>query len=277
MRKSALLGSGPGFAVYDVLCSEPASSWAEPELSPWFCLVLVRTGVFRRRTRGVEQVLDPTVGYLQRLGEEEQFAHPTDEPDRCTAIRLDPALLGALTGDAPDLPYRPIRSEPGLDLAHRLLVARRGGGRCTFGMTERVVRLVAGALGQAAPERVTSGRPATAGARARIVDVVRAALAADPVGLGLVDLARLACVSPHHLSRIFHAETGLTVTRYRNRLRVRLALERLDADDTGLAQLAADLGFADHAHLTRALRRELGHPPSALRRRFAHESSSAGS
>ncbi|MQA87186.1 MAG: hypothetical protein GEV03_21795 [Streptosporangiales bacterium] len=166
MRRVAPLGSGAGFAVHDMLCTEPALPWAEPETSRWSSLVLVRAGVFRRRTGGVEQVVDPTVGYLQRPGEEQQFAHPTDEPDRCTSIRLDPALIGVLTGDDLDFPYRPIRSEPGLDLAHRLLVARGGGNRCAFDLAEQVVRLVAGALGQAVPERVAAGRPATVVARA---------------------------------------------------------------------------------------------------------------
>jgi AraC-like DNA-binding protein len=36
-----------------------------------------------------------------------------------------------------------------------------------------------------------------------------------------------------------------------------------------LARLAADLGFADQAHLTRVVRRELDETPSALRDRLA--------
>jgi AraC-like DNA-binding protein len=72
-------------------------------------------------------------------------------------------------------------------------------------------------------------------------------------------------VSPHHLSRIFQARTGATVSRYRNRLRVRTALERLAGGERDLAALAADLRFADHAHLVRTLRREVGSAPSELR------------
>jgi AraC-like DNA-binding protein len=46
---------------------------------------------------------------------------------------------------------------------------------------------------------------------------------------------------------------------------VRLALERLTAGERSLARLAVELGFADHAHLTRAVSDEVGAPPRYLR------------
>ncbi|WP_372518087.1 helix-turn-helix domain-containing protein [Solirubrobacter ginsenosidimutans] len=49
-------------------------------------------------------------------------------------------------------------------------------------------------------------------------------------------------------------------------LRVRAALERLSGGEQDLARLAADAGFADHAHLTREMRALLGLTPSALKR-----------
>jgi transcriptional regulator GlxA family with amidase domain len=62
----------------------------------------------------------------------------------------------------------------------------------------------------------------------------------------------------------FHAGTGHTVSGYRRTLRARLALEHLRAGATNLARLAADTGFADHAHLTRTLKAEYGLPPRIL-------------
>jgi transcriptional regulator GlxA family with amidase domain len=85
----------------------------------------------------------------------------------------------------------------------------------------------------------------------------------------LAELAGRVALSPHHLSRVFKAETGETISRYRNRLRVRLALERLADGERCLARLAADLGFVDQAHLARVVRSEVGASPSELRRRFA--------
>jgi len=72
-------------------------------------------------------------------------------------------------------------------------------------------------------------------------------------------------VSAYHLSRTFRRVTGLTLSHYRIRLRLRRAMERLAAGERDLAGLAADLGFADQAHLTRALRAETGTTPGALR------------
>jgi AraC-like DNA-binding protein len=87
----------------------------------------------------------------------------------------------------------------------------------------------------------------------------------DPT-LGVIELAALAGTSPHHLSRTFVRETGEGIARYRNRLRMRLALERVAAGATNLARLAAELGFADQSHFCSVVRRTYGVPPSALRR-----------
>ena len=47
----------------------------------------------------------------------------------------------------------------------------------------------------------------------------------------------------------------MTLTAYRNRVRVLRALDAIEDGHRDLAGLAADLGFADHAHLTRAVAR----------------------
>lgn len=73
-------------------------------------------------------------------------------------------------------------------------------------------------------------------------------------------------VSPFSLSRAFTAEMGVSLTRYRNRVRVARALDRLEHGENNFAVLAADLGFADQAHLCRTVRQHLGRTPTALRR-----------
>jgi AraC-like DNA-binding protein len=55
------------------------------------------------------------------------------------------------------------------------------------------------------------------------------------------------------------------LTRYRNRVRAARALDRIEAGEPSLAVLAADLGFADQAHLCRTVREHLEHTPTALR------------
>ena len=57
----------------------------------------------------------------------------------------------------------------------------------------------------------------------------------------------------------------LTRFRFRDRLRALRALDAIEAGERNPAGLAADLGFAGHAHLTRTVRRECGRTPRALR------------
>ncbi|MEV0238108.1 AraC family transcriptional regulator [Nonomuraea sp. NPDC050786] len=105
---------------------------------------------------------------------------------------------------------------------------------------------------------------------AAIADAAREAIAADhPAAGGLLSLADLLAVSPYQLSRAFTRELGVSLTHYRNRVRVGRALDRLEEGEPSLAGLAADLGFADQAHLTRTIRRHVGHTPTAVRRLLA--------
>lgn len=256
-----------GIAVDDVRCRSGKADWSAPEEADHYGVVFVRRGCFRRLADGIESVLDPASIYFEHPGQVQRFAHPFDEGDTCTQIVLAEDVLGTITGGEPYLPRHAFYTSPEVDLEHRLLAAtiRDTDDRAAF--TERVLALVASVLARSRPEQVAAGRPSTVTARRRTVDAAREALVADP-GLGLLQLARLVSVSPHHLSRIFRAETGETISRYRNRLRVRLALERLAEGDDRLARLARDLGFADQAHLSRVVRREVGSPPSWLRSAF---------
>ena len=131
------------------------------------------------------------------------------------------------------------------------------------------IRLVGRLLTTPPPTQRAASRATTAAARRTLVDAARELLAADPGTLGLRQVAqRLGC-SPYHLSRVFRRQAGMTLTRYRNRIRVHIALDAIEAGNTNLADLAAELGFADHAHLTRTVRGECGHTPQALRQLLA--------
>jgi AraC-like DNA-binding protein len=58
----------------------------------------------------------------------------------------------------------------------------------------------------------------------------------------------------------------MTLSRYRNRVRVRCALEWLAEGEDDLTRIAHDLGFADHAHFSRTVLAELGLQPRMVRR-----------
>jgi AraC-like DNA-binding protein len=253
------------FIVDDVRCDAGRSSWSEVEQATSYALVLPRSGCFERRADGTEMLVDAGVAYFRAPGEEQQVGHPTDGGDRCTTIGFKPAFLASLWGGDPVRLPEVVFSTPRLDLAHRQLLACLRAGGSAPDVEELIGNFVAAALAQHDPRRVDSGRPASAALRRRIVRDARHLLADDPTHT-LGKLADRLAVSTHHLSRIFSAATGVSVTTYRNRLRARAALERIADGERSLTRLAAELGYADHAHLTRSIRRETGLPPSAHRK-----------
>lgn len=270
MLTSTKLASTGGFELRDVRCRSNRAGWSGTEVAETYVVVFVRDGSFRRRVAGREAVVDPTRAYFVRPGDEESFGHAGETEDSCTAVELTERFLAGMWGGEPGLPGHEVPTTTALDLAHRRLLAATSAADASE-VTERVAQVVSSLLGQVHPARVGAGGPATVASRARLVADTREALAADP-SLSLLELAGLVAVSPHHLSRIFKTHAGETVTRYRNRLRCRLALERLAAGHADLSGLASELGFADHAHLSRTIRRELGAPPSQLRRELADSS-----
>jgi AraC-like DNA-binding protein len=262
LRKTILLDEA-GIRLEDVSCGSHRTGWSAPEPSSGHAVVFVRRGCFRRRVDGAEALLDPAVVYFENPGEEQQVAHPRDGGDACTVVHLAPELAAEIGGGDPALPSEPLFTDSHLDLEQRELVA----GSSTadeFELTERALLLVADVLERAHPARLDPGRPSTVAARRRAVEDAREVLAADP-RIGVRDLARAVAVSPHHLSRIFCAQTGEPISRYRNLIRVRLALERIAGGESSLARLAGDLGFADQSHLTRVMRAHVGRAPSQLR------------
>jgi AraC-like DNA-binding protein len=266
------LASAEDLTVDDLRIIERDRSWTAPEHAPDHRLVFVRRGTFGLRLRGWEAAVDPVSAFVGCPGDEQSIAHKPGREDACTVISLGPRLAADLLPDLLPAARRPLRTSGRLDLAHRVLFARARHGADGFELTERVVRLADELLH--APARV----PARAGlpAHRRLSGAARDVLVADPAVARLGHLARLLGVSQPHLSRVFRAETGETLSRFRHRVRVRAALDRLADGDRDLSGLAADLGFADHAHLTRAMRAEVGEPPSRVRRLLTgdHESSS---
>jgi AraC-like DNA-binding protein len=259
------LAEGGDFVLETVECRCGTTGWSPPEAVGRYGIVFVRRGCFHRRLNGTDFFVDPTVVYFERPDDEQQIAHPAGGGDSCTALYLSEQLLAAIWGE-PGLPEEPLATGATTDFRQRLLLAALSRGDDSD-VAELVLELAAEVLERSEPKRVAAGRPATLAARRRAVAEAREALVEEP-RTGVLELARRVSVSPHHLSRVFKAETGQTISRYRNRLRVRLALERLAAGEPCIARLAADLGFADQAHLVRVVRRELGTTPSLLRERL---------
>ncbi len=68
-------------------------------------------------------------------------------------------------------------------------------------------------------------------------------------------------LSPESISRGFRSAFGVTPQRYRADARARIAISEILKNDRPLAGVAADLGFSDQAHMTRAIRTMSGVTP----------------
>lgn len=108
------------------------------------------------------------------------------------------------------------------------------------------------ALATRTPENRASARP---------VRLARRVLSERfDVAIDLKELSRRVGVSPYHLHRLYSRTCGLTPAETRFEARLREA-RRLILGGEGLANVAAELGFADQSHLNRAFRRLMGVPP----------------
>ncbi|MER5885274.1 helix-turn-helix transcriptional regulator [Streptomyces sp. NPDC001941] len=258
----------------DVQCASPPPGWTDLRPAGVFGLVMVRRGLFRGRVDGVDRVVDPASVYVERPGADQQFSHPCGG-DAYTEIVLSEPQVAAMLGGDPRVPEGLAFTTPELTVQHRLLLTRAREDADAFELAERTVMLAACVLEGLAPARAAGGRPSTAHARRRLVDDARAALDAD-LRLGLDELGRAVGCSPHHLSRVFTTTTGTTLTRYRNRLRLARALERLGEGERDLGRLADELGFSDQAHMTHVVRETTGMPPGRLRSLLAPAPAPAG-
>lgn len=81
----------------------------------------------------------------------------------------------------------------------------------------------------------------------------------------IADVARAAGVHPAHLAAVFRRVHRVPLGTYLRRLRVEWAAEQLLRTDAPVAEIAAEAGFADQAHLTRAFKRVTGSTPAAYR------------
>jgi AraC-like DNA-binding protein len=96
-------------------------------------------------------------------------------------------------------------------------------------------------------------------------DLLAQRLLADPdLSIGL--WAQAEGLHPGSVSRGFQQQFGVTAAAFRATVRAHRALAALDDAAVSLAQVAGDSGFADQAHMTRAILRLTGSTPHRLRR-----------
>jgi AraC-like DNA-binding protein len=245
----SVLGETLGARIVDHDCRKPAGTRGSYEYGLDYGLVLIRRGGYWREVNGRSAYVGPTDAFFERPLVEQRLAHHRDGGDRCTSLWLSEIAICALAGDAA-VPDDPLATTPAIDLRHRELVVALRRGIDRFELDERLARL--------------ARRSATRANHDRLVQQVREAIVSDPARADLQDIAQAVGHTRFHVSRVFSRVTGLTLSQFRNRVRVAMAMERLVDGHDNLAVLSADLGFVDQSHLWRVVRGSTGTSPSAL-------------
>ncbi|WP_157678090.1 helix-turn-helix transcriptional regulator [Oleiphilus messinensis] len=84
--------------------------------------------------------------------------------------------------------------------------------------------------------------------------------------LELNAIAREACLSPYHFHKIFKLITGETPGEYVRRLRLEKAINILGAHpEKSITEVSAYSGFSSSQNFAKALKKEFGISPSAVR------------
>lgn len=199
--------------------------------------------------------------------------HRHDFPYMCLVLRG--AFLEA--GDAGRF-----RVVPGDVLVHRIFEAHQdrfapagaevlnlplppgtaGPGRFRVGDADRIAR-IAERDPRAAAEAAMAEWTAAPGESDWPDLLARDLARAAPLSIG--GWARRNGLAPATVSRGFRQAYGATPARFRAELRARRAWLGLAGAEGPLVQLALDAGFADQAHMTRAVRALTGAPPSRWR------------
>ena len=85
-------------------------------------------------------------------------------------------------------------------------------------------------------------------------------------GIRIAGIASEVGKHPSHLARRFHEVFGEPIVAVRDRVRVEAASRALLCDRGSISAIAAEVGFADNAHLTRSFRRTMQMTPLDVRR-----------
>jgi AraC-like DNA-binding protein len=90
---------------------------------------------------------------------------------------------------------------------------------------------------------------------------------ADPMILSVQQMSVIAGVDVRSLQELFRMHVGASPKWLMRRVRLQEAAGRIERGElANLASLAAELGYTDHAHLTRDFKAAVGCTPSALAR-----------
>jgi AraC family transcriptional regulator len=269
-------------SVRDYICCACRGGPAAEEYSDHDDVVLMRSGAFCKHFGRRAVTADVNQAAFFSKGSSYRVSHPADCGDRGTVLAPSPRVLGDIIreidptfDDRPDRPF-PFVTGPcskAVFLRHRELVQRLEGESAQplepLWADVTALQLLAETLEAAfarhgSPKK--NRRLDTESEHADLTEAVKSLLASRLCErLTLDEIARAVDSSPFHLARVFQKQTGVPIHRYLSGLRLRTALERLEAGAHDLTALALEFNFSSHSHFSDAFRREFGRPPSEVR------------
>lgn len=186
------------------------------------------------------------------------------------SVHLGPQLFGRAAGESDHLPafrFRCGESDPLLIAAIHALEQElcAPGQRGTLTVDSASAFMAERLQGEPV---LRSARRGVLGARplARVLERIEASI--EP-GVSLQVLAEECGLSRAYFAAAFRAATGQSAHRYLTQRRLLRARNLLRDGELTLAQIALRCGFSSQAHFSDAFRREIGHTPSAFRRRLS--------
>jgi AraC-like DNA-binding protein len=246
--------------VMPITCEMPRSGPGQPYLVNKTWVGFSLAGVFNLHARHDDHLIHSGLGVIFPQGIEYRMSHPTNDGDTALALGFAPGVVEEALPTPIDR-VRVMRLD--LRVRHQVGVLMAAADRRDHLLVEQLALELLGAL--AAHVAPAPASTASRNARAK-VDRIRLLLAEQPEArwtLGI--LGQLVGYSPYHLAHQFRAHTGTSVHRFLADLRTAAALQRIEAGETSLAAVAADLGFSHHSHLTATLRRRIGLTPRMIR------------
>ena len=241
-------------------------------------LVFPRTSVIITHDGYEPVVTDPNTVLFYNKHQTYRREKLSDKGDICEYFSFTPeALLDTMQTYDPSVLDRPERPYPTTHapsdaqsyLLQRLVVEHilRDEPADALYVQEATLAILASVLENLFPGQ--RQEPETAAARrahAELARGVKTILATRyHESLTLAEIARELYTSPYHLCRVFAEQTGQTIHRYRNEIRLRVALTRILEGEDDLASLALNLGYNSHSHFTRSFRKLFQTTPSELR------------
>lgn len=220
--------------------------------------IFVLKGAYVSSARGADEVCGPATLIYNPPGTTHRDCFLSDE-GRFFGLSIPATDLEALEPDSRfnDSPHR-IAHPRALALAYA----------ATSGISDRDADLEALALellsAVTARKVITCGDPPAWLKRAQEI------IADSPDDApSIAMLARMIAVHPVHLARVFRAHLGMSPGEYARRRRIERATDRMLRTAESLAEIAANIGYADQSHFTREFSRESGQSPARFRAALA--------